>query len=175
MKMNKTAVRKRPKAQRGFTLMELMITTLVMAIVGMAIGVVIVDGQTSWNVMYERIDSDIVSDGYAARNKFDSVTRSASSNQISLAGDGSWIEIYSYATDASPTIDRYWRFYVLDGDLYAEYGQLVPKSILSTETVCENVSDCTFQQFGRAVQMTLVLDDGQQTSTIVSSAFAHNQ
>ena len=71
--------RKVPRAPRGFTLVELMITTLVMSIVGFAIGVVIVDGQISWNVMYERINSDIVSDGYAARHKFDSVMRSASS------------------------------------------------------------------------------------------------
>jgi len=164
-----------PRAPRGFTLVELMITTLVMSIVGFAIGVVIVDGQTSWNVMYERINSDIVSDGYAARHKFDSVMRSASSGQVVLAGDGSWIEVYSYASAASSAVDRYWRFYAMDGDLNAEYGQLDPRSTLSTETVCENVSDCTFQQFGQAIQMTLVLDDGEQTGTVISSAVAHNQ
>ena len=167
--------RKVPRAPRGFTLVELLITTLVMSIVGFAIGVVIVDGQIGWNVMYERINSDIVSDGYAARNKFDSVMRSASSSQVVLGGDGSWIEVYSYASADSSSVDRYWRFYAMDGDLNAEYGQLEPRTTLNTETVCENVSDCTFQQFGQAIQMTLVLDDGTKTKTVITSAVAHNQ
>jgi prepilin-type N-terminal cleavage/methylation domain-containing protein len=173
--MIKMIERNRPRAPRGFTLVELLITTLVMSIVGFAIGVVVVDAQTGWNVMYRRINSDIVSDGYAARNKFDSVMRSASSSQVVLAGDGGWIEVYSYASAASSAVDRYWRFYVSGGDLYAEYGQLEPRSTLSTETVCENVSDCTFQQFGQAIQMTLALDNGTQTNTVVTSAVAHNR
>ena len=148
---------------------------MVMAIVGLAIGVVIVDGQIGWNNMYSRINSDFVSDGYAARSKFDSVMRSASSERSVLIGDGSWVEGYSYATSASTTVDRYWRLYVSDGDLLAEYGQLEPRSTLSTETVCGNVSDCTFQQAGQAVQMTLVLDDGTKTKTVVSSAVPRNK
>ncbi|UCE50611.1 MAG: prepilin-type N-terminal cleavage/methylation domain-containing protein, partial [Phycisphaerales bacterium] len=162
--------KKEPRRLSGFTLVELMITTVIMVIVGLAIGVVIVDGQTGWNVMYDRINSDIMSDGYAARRKFDSVVRSASSGQIVLAGDGSWIEVYAYESSASPVVDRYWRFYVSDGDLIAEYGQLDPKSTLNVETVCGNVSGCTFKQFGRAIQMTLELDNGQRRSTVVSSA-----
>ena len=173
--MRTAVARKGPRAPRGFTLVELMITAAIMVIVGLAIGVVIVDGQTGWNVMYDRINSDIVSDGYAARNKFDSVMRSASSGQSILAGDGSWIEVCSYASSASTVVDRYWRFYVSDGDLLAEYGQLEPRSTLNVDTVCENVSDCTFRQFGQAIQMTLVLDNGTQTKTVVSSAVAHNQ
>ncbi len=166
---------KEQRAPHGFTLVELMITTVVMAIVGFAIGVVIVDAQTGWNVTYERINSDIVSDGYVAQNKFDSIIRSASSENGILIGDGDWVEVYCYASDASSGVDRYWRFYVLDGDLNAEYGRLDPKSTLRTETVCENVSECTFQKFGRAVQMTLVLDNGTLTNTFVTSAVTYNK
>jgi len=166
---------RRPAVRSGFTLVEMMITMSIMAIVGLAIGVVIVDGQTGWNHMYGRINADIVSDGYAARSKFDSTIRSASSENSALIDDGTWVEVYTYATPASSAVDRYWRFYVLDGDLNAEYGQLEPRSTLITETVCENVSDCTFQQTGGAVQMTLELDDGTQTRTVISSAVPHNK
>ena len=68
---------KRSSIRKGFTLLELMITTAIMVIVGLAIGVVIVDGQTGWNTMYDRINSDVVTDGYVARKKFDAVIRNA--------------------------------------------------------------------------------------------------
>ncbi len=164
-----------PRAARGFTLVELMITAVIMVIVGLAIGVVIVDGQTGWNAMYDRMNSDVSMDGYAARKKFDVVMRRASRGQSVLAGDGSWIEVYSYASSASSVVDRYWRFYVADGDLNLEYGQLEPRLTLNVETVCENVSACTFQQFGQAIQMTLTLDNGTRTNTVVSSAVTHNE
>ncbi len=175
MRMTKTIKRNRPGARSAFTLIELMITTVIMAIVGLAIGVVIVDGQTGWNAMYGRINSDIAADGYVAQKKFDSVMRRAIQGRSVVAGDGSWVEVSSYATPASTTADRYWRFYVSGDELIAECGELEPRSTLSSETVCENVSECSFAQSGQAIQMTLVLDNGTQTNTIVSSAIAHNQ
>jgi hypothetical protein len=156
-------------------MVELMITAVIMVIVGLAIGVVIVDGQTGWNTMYDRINSDVSMEGYAARKKFDVVMRNASRGQSVLAGDGSWIEVYSYASSASAAVDRYWRFYVADEDLNLEYGELEPRVTLTVDTVCSNVSTCTFRQTGQAVQMTLVLDNGTQTNAIVSSAVTHNE
>ncbi len=166
---------KRHRARKGFTLVELMITTVVMLIVGLAIGVVIVDGQTGWNTMYDRLNSDVVTDGYVARKKFDVVMRSASRGQSLIAGDGSWIEVYYYASPFSTVVDRYARFYVADGDLNFEYGQLEPRATLGVETICENVASCTFKQAGTSAQMTLTLDNGTQTNTIVSSAVTHNK
>ncbi|MHC4169769.1 MAG: PulJ/GspJ family protein [Planctomycetota bacterium] len=173
--MTKMVKRNGPAARFGFTVVELMITTAIMAIVGLAIGVVIVDGQTSWNVMYGRANSDVVTQGYAARKKLDAVIRGASRQRFVMAKNGSWIEAYTYESDKSTEVDRYWRFYVADGDLLAEYGQVEPRATLNVDTVCENVSACTFSQNGKAIQMTLTLDDGNQTNTIVSSVFAHNQ
>lgn len=167
--------KKGPGARKGFTLVELMITTVIMLIVGLAIGVVIVDGQTGWNTMYDRLNSDVVTDGYVARKKFDNVMRNASRQQTLLAADGSWIEVYYYASPTSTIVDRYARFYVSDGDLNFEYGQLDPRSTLGVETICENVTVCTFEQAGTSVQMILTLSNETQTNTIVSSAVTHNQ
>lgn len=172
--MRTRMIRKRPGIRNGFTLVELMITSVIMVIVGLAIGVVIVDGQIGWNTMYERINSDVVTDGYVVRKKFDTVMRNASRNRFVLADDGSWIEVYYYADASSTVVDRYARFYVADSDLKLEYGQLEPSEVIGSETLCENVSECTFKQAGTSVQMTLTLDDGIRTNTIVTSAVAHN-
>ncbi len=50
--------KKRSKPTWDFTLVELMMTTVIVVIVGLAIGVVVVDAQSSWNVMYDRTNSD---------------------------------------------------------------------------------------------------------------------
>jgi prepilin-type N-terminal cleavage/methylation domain-containing protein len=167
--------RRKPKALRGFTLVELVITAAIMTIVALAIGVVIVDGQSSWNVMYSRVNSDVVTDGYVARRKFDVVMRKASREKILLGSSGTSVEVYYYADDSSTVPDRYARFYTAAGDLNFEYGQLDPRRTLGVETVCSNVSACTFKQAGRSAQMILTLDNGTQTNTVVSSAVTQNQ
>ena len=167
-------IKKRLTASRGFTIIELLIATAVMVIVVLAIGVALVDGQRGWSIQYDRIYSEVVTDGYVARRKFDAVTRTASRDRFLLDPAGSWVEVYYYADDTSTVVDRYARFYTANGDLNIEYGQLDPKVTLSTETVCGNVTVCTFEQLGRSIQMILKLDNGTQTNTIISSAVANN-
>ncbi len=166
---------KRLRASQGFTLMEVVITSAIMSIVALAIGVVIVDTQSSWNTMYDRINSDVVTDGYVARKKFDAVMRQASREKLVIGDSGGSVEVYCYADGSSTVVDRYARFYTSDGDLNLEYGQLDPRVTLGVETICANVSACTFRQAGRSVEMVLALDDGKQTNTVVSSAMAQNQ
>jgi len=173
--MRTIIIKKRQRNLRGFTLVELMITMVIMSVVGLAIGVVIVDGQSSWSHMYDRINSDVVTDGYVARKKFDVVMRNASREKILLGDAGSWIEVYYYASDSSTVVDRYARFYATDGDLNLEYGQLEPRATLGIDTVCGNVTACTFRNVGQSTQMILTLDNGTQANTVVSSAVTHNQ
>ncbi|MFH1883557.1 MAG: type II secretion system protein [Planctomycetota bacterium] len=167
-------IKKRLTASRGFTLIELLTAMAIMIIVILAIGVALVDGQRGWNIQYGRIYSDVVTDGYVARRKFDAVLRKASREKFLIDPAGGWVEVYYYANDASTVVDRYARFYVADGELNIEYGQLDPKETLSIETVCGNVSGCTFEQLGRSIQMILKLDNGTQTNTVISSAVTHN-
>jgi prepilin-type N-terminal cleavage/methylation domain-containing protein len=169
--MNRT----RPRASQGFTIVELAITAAIMSIIALAIGVVIVDSQSSWNVMYDRVNCDVVTDGYVARKKFDAVMRQASREKLVLGDAGGSVEVYYYADSSSTVVDRYARFYTSDGDLNYDYGQLDPRVTLGVETICGNVTACTFRQAGRSVQMILALNDGKQTNTVVSSAVAQNQ
>ena len=167
-------INKRLTTPRGFTIIELIIVIAIMVIVILTIGMTLVDGQRSWSILYDRIYSDVVTDGYVARKKFDAVIRRASGERLLLDDAGSWIEVYYYADDTSTVVDRYARFYVADDALNVEYGQLSPKTTLSVETVCGNVSSCVFKQAGKSVQMILKLDDGEQDNTIVCSAVLHN-
>ena len=167
-------IKKRLAASRGFTLIELMIAIAIMVIVVLAIGVALVDGQRGWNYMYDRIYSDVVTDGYVARRKFDAVMRKASRDKFLLDPAGGWVEVYYYANDASTVVDRYARFYTSGGKLNVEYGQLDPKATDTIETVCENVSSCTFVQLGRSIQMILKLDNGTQKNTLITSAVTNN-
>jgi hypothetical protein len=152
----------------------LIIAIAIIIIVVLAIGMVLVDGQRGWSTQYDRIYSDVVTDGYVARKKFDAVIRRASGERLLLDDAGSWIEVYYYADDTSTVVDRYARFYVANDTLNVEYGQLSPKTTLSVETVCGNVSSCVFKQAGKSVQMILKLDNGDQDNTIVCSAVTHN-
>lgn len=167
-------IHKKLISARGFTLIELITATAIMIFVILAIGMALVDGQRGWNQMYDRMYSDVVSDGYVARRKFDAVLRKASREKFLIDPAGSWVEVYYFATDASTVLDRYARFYTSGGKLNIEYGQLDPKSTLSNKTVCENVSSCTFNQLGRSIQMVLKLDNGKQTNTVITSAITNN-
>jgi prepilin-type N-terminal cleavage/methylation domain-containing protein len=173
--MRTIMMKKRPRDLRGFTLVELMITMVIMLVVGLAIGVVIVDGQSSWSHMYDSMNSDVVTDGYVARKKFDVVMRNASREKILLGDAGGWIEVYYYASHLSKVVDRYVRFYAADGDLNIENGQLDPRATLDVETVCGNVTACTFRSVGQSTQMILTLDNGTRANTIVTSAVTQNQ
>ena len=167
-------MKKRLTASRGFTLTELITAMAIMIFVVLAIGMALVDGQRGWNYMYNRIYSDVVTDGYVARRKFDAVLRKASREKFLIDPAGSWVEVYYYASDASTIVDRYARFYTSGSTLDVEYGQLNPTSTLTVETVCGNVSSCTFEQLGRSIQMVLKLDSGTQTNTVITSAITNN-
>ncbi|MHC4738991.1 MAG: hypothetical protein ACYS9Y_08825 [Planctomycetota bacterium] len=167
-------VKKNLISQRGFTIIELVIAMSVAIIPILAIGIILSDSQRGWNSMYERVYSDVVTDSYVARKTFDTITRKATWERITLAEDGSWIEVYCYANDDSTVIDRYARFYQAEGDLNVEHGDLDTGEILTTQTVCSNVSNCIFKGAGRSVQMILTLDNGNQSLTTVSSAVMHN-
>jgi hypothetical protein len=167
-------IQRKSTTSGGFTIVELVITKAVMLIAVSAIGLVIVDSQRGWNLMYDCVNSNVVTDGYVARKKFDSIIRKACGETITLDENGSWIEVCYYASDSSTTPDRFACFYEADGYLHVAHGKLDYKVTLDVETICENVSICKFTRAGRSVQMILKLDNGTHKNTIVSSAVTHN-
>lgn len=170
-------LKKKIIAQRGITIIELVLGIVFLSIVMFGVGVVVVDSQRGWHRMYERIYSDVVTDSYVARKTFDRVIRKASGENLLLSEDGSWVEVYYYADANSTVVDRYALFYhdSNDGQLNLTYGSLDPRITLDTDTVCGNVSSCVFKAAGVSAQMILTLDNGSQTATVISSSVMHNQ
>lgn len=170
-------LKKRTKNRKGFTVIELMLAVVFLGVVVLGVGIVVADSHKGYNTMYNRIYSDVVTDGHIARRTFDSIIRKASSENIQVAEDGSWVEVRFYQDSESIELDRYARFYVYGEELRIEYGDLDPDTNyneLRTQTVCSNVSSCVFNTAGAAVQMVLRLDNGSETATVMSSAVAHN-
>jgi len=124
--------------------------------------------------MYQRAHSDVVTDAYIARKTFDAVIRKASRENLLLDDAGQCLEVAYYAGEDSTSLDRYARFYLAGDELKIDYGQLDPRSRLTTQTVSRNVSNCLFKQLGKSVRMILTLDNKTQTMTVVSSAVMHN-
>jgi len=169
----------KPVFRRGFTLVGLMIASVLVSIVTFGIGVVLVDSQRGWQAMYNRVYSGVATDGYVAGKMFNAVIRKASGESFLLDDAGNWIEVYYYEDENSSVVDRYVRFYYDNdgedsGRLSVEYGKLNPRGRLSVQTVCENVSGCVFRTAGRSAQMILTLTDSTETSTIVSCGVMHN-
>jgi hypothetical protein len=179
-------LKKRKTNLKGFTVVELMMATVVSIVVILGIAVVLADSHRGWNAMYDRVYSDVVSDGYAARKAFDRVIRQASSMDPNSVDTGNWVEVYYYSDANSSNLDRYARFYCEQGNdandtgggqLYIEYGLRAPgvaNEALTTQTLCRNVQSCIFMKSGRSAQMLLVLDNGSQTMTVASSAVMQN-
>jgi hypothetical protein len=168
--------KKKIQNPKGFTSIELMIATMIGGIIMLGIGMTIADSHRGYNAMYDRVYSDVVTDGYIARKTFDSVLRRATRTRFLLDANGNWLEAY-YCQDPNSTIvDHYARFSEADGELNIEYGSLNPRLTLTTNTICGNVVGCVFfKGAGYSAQMILTLDNGSERITVVSSAVMHNQ
>ncbi|MCK4292993.1 MAG: hypothetical protein KAY65_07335 [Planctomycetes bacterium] len=160
--------------RRGVTLVELAMASVVATVVLAGIAALLVDGQRGWNLTYNRVYRDVATDGYIATKKFDALIRRAKAERFSVDDDGGEVTVQYYADDTSATVDRYVRLFTDNGNLKAEYGQLNSNTTPTTEIVCPNVSECTFKQIGRSIQMILTLDSGTQNNRVVWSAFLHN-
>jgi uncharacterized protein (UPF0333 family) len=162
-------------SQRGFALVELAITIAISAIVIFGVAVVLVNNQSAWNRMYNKANSDVLNYGFVAKNTFDTLLRKASKENFLINDAGNLLEIYYYEDEDSASVDRYARFYELNGRLILEHGKYEPRETLTVQTICENVSNCIFTRVGRSAQMILTLDNGSQTTIVSASAVMHNE
>jgi prepilin-type N-terminal cleavage/methylation domain-containing protein len=170
--------RKEMTGRRGFTLTELATTIAIAGIMMLAMGVVLVDSQRGWQQTFDRVFSDVVTDGYVARKTFDSIVRRSSYRRESI-GSG-WIEVYYYSDpDTSTRLDRYARFYQTGNELRVMYGPIDVNGNLQGQDrdvmIARNVQSVTFSIMGSAVQMVLGLDNGEQQITVMTSAVRHNE
>jgi prepilin-type N-terminal cleavage/methylation domain-containing protein len=163
--------------QGGFTLIELSVSAVIAAIVILGLAVVFISSQRAYEVTYDKVNADVITDGYCARALFDAVVRKSASASIAVGKDGLSAQLSYYRDNDSEQLDRYAKFYTADRQLKVEYGTIDEtgaKEAREVSTICSNVSGCLFRNLGTSVVMVLTLDDGTQSNTIVTSAYAHN-
>lgn len=165
-----------------------MMSVVISFIIVLGIGGVLVDSYRGYNRVYDRAFSDVVVQGHTARRKFDKIIRQSSINYITCSPDGLQAEVYYYAipsplvTGYSTELDRYGRFY-LDNDklmfesavLNESSGTYSPGTVISTETLCDNVVECSFVPVGASIRMAIKLDNNKETLEVITCAVAHNE
>lgn len=169
--------------RHGFTLIELIQALVMSAIVILGIGVLLYDSQRGWNTMYERVYGDVTTEAYAARKAFDVICRKSTVNRYDLGEDNEFLEVYYYQDGSTATMpDRYARFYTAGDQLLVEHGDLQEGTYTpdpSLESVIINlansVTNAKFFVSGTCVQMIVILDDGNNSAVITTSAVRHNQ
>ncbi len=167
------------KYKRAFTLVELMVTIVLSTIVILGMGVILVDNQKGWSMMYDRTFSDVVTDAYIARDVFVKVVRKSSIKVSAIGSVGEFIQVYYYQDSSAAIPDRYSKFYVSSGSLLVDYGDLEPGtwntlSVLSTMTLARNVDSVKFDVTGTSVRMVLSLNNNKEAMTIACSGVRHN-
>ena len=137
------------------------------------------ESQRGWSEMYNRVHGGVVTDAYVARKTFAAVVRKSSIKRELLGSD--WVEVYYYAdADTSTWLDRYVRFYVTgENEFLVDYGEVdaggISLDATTTVTLAHNVVAANFSVAGACVQMTLRLDNGSESLTVMSSPFRHNE
>ena len=165
--------------KRAFTLIEIMITMVMAIIIIFSTGALLLDSQRGWSAMYNRVYGGVVGDAYVARKTFDAVVRKSSIKYERL-GDND-VELYYYADpDTSTWLDGYAWFYVTgENEFLVDYGEVDadgnPQEPTSTVTLAHNVTAASFSMAGACVQMTLTLDNGSESLTVMSSPVRHNE
>lgn len=168
----------RIKNRFGFTLMELVMTILLSGIMVAAVGLVMIDSHRGWLDSYAKVHGGAADDAAMTSAAFERVVRKASCNRYELAGLDDLTVYYYSDWQTSKDLDAYGRFYRSKDapeELYWETGRLDPQGIDSTVCLSRNVTNLEFRPFSGGIEMILQLDDGRETTTLVSSAILHNE
>lgn len=172
---------KRIKSILGFTITELILAIAVSSILVLTIGVVMVDTQKGWMDSYAKVHGGAAADAMMAKAAFDKVVRKASRSiyQFDELDD---ITVYYYDSWlASTDLDRYARFYRSEdnpSEMYLQHGEFedgVIKDTTAEVLLASNVADLEFKPVSGGIEMKLALDDGRETTTVVSTAILHNE
>ena len=167
--------------RQGLTLAELMVTILITSIIVMAIGVIMVDSHRGWLDCYAKIQGGAVNDAAMAQTAFDRIVRNASRTKYLLIGpDDLTVYYYDNWLD-SDYLDRYARFYRATSkptEFYVEHGTIAEDGItqvLSTVLLCTTVTDVEFKGTNGGIEMKLALNDGRESTTLLTTAILHNE
>lgn len=172
---------KQKKKYSGFTITELILAIAVSSILVLTIGVVMVDTQRGWMDSYAKVHGGASADAMMTKTAFDKVVRKASRSIYHFDGLDD-ITVYYYDHWLNSTeLDRYARFYRSEdnsNEMYIQHGELeggAKENVLAEVLLASNVVDLEFKPISGGIEMKLALDDGRETTTVVSTALLHNE
>ena len=172
---------KRTKYYPGFTMAELILAIAASSILVLTMGIMMVDTQRGWMDSYAKVHGGAATDAAVAKTAFDKVVRKASRSFYHFDAFDD-ISVYYYdhwLTSAEP--DRYARFYRSadnSSEMYIQHGKFdegEKEDVLAEVLLASNVTDLEFKPINCGIEMKLALDDGRETTTIVSTAILHNE
>lgn len=172
---------KQTKKTLGFTITELILAIAVSSVLVLTIGIVMIDTQRGWMDAYAKVHGGAVADAMMAKAAFDKVVRKASRSIYQFDGLDD-ITVYYYDNWlTSEDLDRYARFFRSETNpeqMHIQHGTLedsVAKEVTSDVLLAENVVDLEFKPIDGGIEMKLALDDGRETTTVISTAILHNE
>ncbi|MFC1762844.1 PilW family protein [Planctomycetota bacterium] len=163
----------------GFTLVELMIGLAATSVMMLGVAGIIAHNQRSFSQIRSQAFGEVVNDAYSARHAFESVVTRASLRNCIVGTKGTFLELQYYSDNMVTTPDRYAQFYLVQGILVLETGDLASDGTPKTDTgqkraIARDVSRCTFVQDGMATRMHLLMDDGKYEKVMNACAMRRN-
>lgn len=171
------------KNKKAVTLMELMITIGIAAVVTFAVAIMLADNLRAWSTMYSRMHSDEAENVYAVRRLFDRVVRSTSRESLISVSDTALGIFYFDDDDSDPSTlpVKCQATFIYNGTtLDVQCIKLSDGTVIESWTI-PNVIQCRFKQSGepsRAIQMLLTINNTvnnrTQTVDVYSCAYKNN-
>lgn len=162
----------------GFTLVELMVTIAISAMLVLTVGVVMLDTQRGWLDTYAKVHGGAADDAAMAKVAFDRIVRKSSRSMYLLPTTDDLTVYYYSDWQNSPSVDcsaRLYRSSVNPSEMYIEHTRLDNGDSISAVRLASNVSDLEFLPVSGGLTMKLTLDDGREQTTVVSTAILHNE
>lgn len=170
------------KRKNAFTLIEIVVAMVIMAMLTLGAGALLAGGQRNWNKLYDRVNSDSAVEGFLVQRVFDSICRKSSLRKCVIGDEQSYLELYYWDEASTAEIpENYARMYLLDSEVYVEHGKLWPGTWHvnwwiwpDRLVVARDVESLVFETQDRAVRMYLTYQD-DSVLPVVSSAVRHNK
>ncbi|MBL7214933.1 MAG: hypothetical protein ISS71_04570 [Phycisphaerae bacterium] len=173
-------MKKNNRKRQGLSLIELAVTMLITTITVIAIGVVMVDNHRGWLDSYAKVYGGAANDAAMVQVAFEKIVRKASRTKYLISRDD--LTVYYYEDWLNSTdLDRYARFYRSTdnpAEFCVEHGILDEDGdtqSISVVRLCSNVSDAEFKPTNGGIEMKLLLNDGRETTTALTTAILHNE
>ncbi len=164
---------------RGFSLVELMVCTVILVIAALAAAPALIGAQESWQNANDSIQSNLVRDSRQARIAFSRAARQAHRQTLTVAANARSMDLPYYESPDSTWPDRYvtlsWSN--ATGCLNWSEGRIDRngrRQTLGDAVVCENVTACAFARRGKSARMRLVFTNGTRELTLVTAAVINN-